>query len=241
MSHLGYLGKLSITGLTLALSLLLGSAVVASNSNLGFAAYRVTVTLPGGAEYSILVNETVHGTDRVGFSDLILQLTGGEQNLTYSKLVNSSQNYFPYLTDVVSQSFDFSNGSAYAIHANFSAAGTTAVTFGGSKYTLSVFDIAVAGTYRNRTVGADGTIEVFPSSLVYSTSIGNETARIDAVLQATDLPLNRPQAGIGMTADYVGAGLAIGGAAAVGAALVVRHREEKLEAEGEKKPLHWVD
>jgi hypothetical protein len=241
MSHLGYLGNFCITGLTLVLLLLSSSAVVASNSNLGFAAYRVTVTLPGGGEHSILVNETVHGTDRVGFSDLILQVTGGEQNLTYSKLVNSSQNYFPYLTNAVSQSFDFSNGSAYAVHANFSAAGTTSVTFGGNKYALSVFDIAVAGTYRNRTVGADGTIEVFPSSLVYSASIGNEIARIVAVLQATDLPLTKPPAGIGTTADYVGAGLAIGGAAAVGAALVVSHREEKAETESEKKPLHWVD
>ncbi|MGP8125861.1 MAG: hypothetical protein ACLQEQ_08390 [Nitrososphaerales archaeon] len=237
---MGRPGRLSIALLAMAL-LLSTSAVLASKSNEGFAAYSVIVTQQGGPEHSVVVNETVSGAAKVGFSDQILQLTGEGQNVTYSKLVNSSQNYFPYLTNALSQSFEFSNGSTLAVHSNFSAAGTAETSFQGSKYSLTVFDIDFGGTYANRTASANGTVEVFPSSLVYSVKIGNSTALIDAVLQSTDLPLTQPSAGMGTTAAYVGAGLGIGGVAA-GAALVVRHREQKARTQDEKKkPLHWVD
>ena len=237
---MGLPGRLSIALLAIAL-LLSTSAVLASKSNEGFAAYSVTVTLPGGVEHSVVVNETVSGTDKAGFSDLILQLKGEGQNFTYSKLVNSSQNYLPYLTNALSQSFEFSNGSMLAVHANFSAAGTMSTTFRGTKYSVSVFDIQFGGAYANRTASVNGTIEVFPSSLIYSIRVGNSTTSIDAVLQATDLSLAQPSAGMGTTAAYVGAGVGIGGVA-VGATLVVRHREQKAKTQDEKeKPLHWVD
>lgn len=214
-----------------------GSVVLAAQPTTGFAEYKVTAATPMGG-HSILVNETVRGSDRAGFSDLILQLTGTTQNLTYSRLVNSSTVLLPFLPTIPSQSFDYANGT-FSVHANLTQAGTKSLAFQGSNYTMTVYGISLSGSYGNRSFAAAGTIEAFPSSLVYSVELGSGILfHASLVLQNTDLPLSQPSADM-TTAAYAGAGVGAVGVAAA-AALFVRRRERHSKAQ-EQKPLHWVD
>jgi len=217
--------------------LLVTSSAAASPPNRGFATYKLDVALPTG-QHSVLVNETVGQSAKVGFSDLVLQLIGSQQNLTYSRLVNASTNLFPYLSSLASQSFDYSNGTTANVHANFSARGTTNVTFKGSQYTLNVYSFVVSASYHGMPVRLNGTLETFPSSLVYSAKAGNGMVTVEAVLVATDLQLTGVATQTS-TAAYVGAGLGAGGVA-LAAAFLVRRRDRKIQRQ-EQKPDHWVD
>jgi hypothetical protein len=227
----------SVVGIAVLL-LLATPIAVASQPSQGFAAYKVTVTLPSG-QHSVLVNESLRPSDKAGFSTLMLQLTGGEQNLTYSRLVNASTNLLPYLPSLPAQSFDYSNRTRYSIHVNFSSSGTTSVTFHGSQYTLNAYSITVRASYGNMSVSAHGTVETFPSTLVYSASAsGGGMIEVQVLLQATDLPLVDPSLQTA-TVAFVGAGIGVGGIA-LAAALLVRRRERNSRTQ-EQKPMHWVD
>jgi sensor c-di-GMP phosphodiesterase-like protein len=227
---------LAVTGLALA-ALLIASSAAASQPTRGFAAYKLDVTLPSG-QHSVLVNETVGQSTKPGFSNLVLQLTGSQQNLTYSRLVNASTDLFPYLSNLASQSFDYSNGTTTNVKANFSAMGTTTVTFQGSQYTLNVYSFAVSASHGNMSVKVNGTLETFPSSLVYSAKAGNGKVSVQAVLVATDLQLTQPSSQTA-TAAYVGAGLGVGGVAL--AAVFLSRRRDRKPQNQEQKPPHWVD
>jgi len=226
------------TLVALAIALLFtGSAVLATQPTAGSAAYKITVSSPMGSR-SVLVNETVRGTDRAGFSDLILQLTGTTQNLTYSRLVNSSKALLPFMPTVPSQSFEYGN-KTFSVHANLTQGASTSVSFQGSTYTMTVYDISLSGSYGSRSFAAVGTIECFPSSLVYSVALTSGMLfQASIVLQGTNLPLSQPSTD-STTAAYAGAGVGAVGVAAV-AALVIRRRERHSKAQ-EQKPLHWVD
>jgi hypothetical protein len=223
-------------GFALAVLLLVASAE-ATQPELGFATYKVEANLPTG-HHSMLVNETVQQSSKPGFSDLILQLIGTQQNLTYSRLVNATTNPFPFLSSLASQSFGYSNATTGSFHANFSAAGTARVTFQGSQYTMNVFSFTISGSHAGRGLRLNGTLETFPSSLVYSTEAGNSTVSVQVVLVATDLQLNQSSTQA-PAAAYVGAGVGLGGVA-LAAALLVRRRDRKVQKQ-EQKPSHWVD
>ncbi|HXW95836.1 MAG TPA: hypothetical protein VEJ19_09045 [Nitrososphaerales archaeon] len=213
------------------------SAVLATQPTTGFAEYRITAATPMGA-HSVLVNETVEGSDKAGFSDVILELIGSTQNLTYSRLVNSSDALLPFLPTIPSQSFNYAN-KTFSIHANLTQGGTKSVAFQGINYTMTVYNISLSGSYGNRSLTAVGTIEAFPSSLVYSVTLSSGIIfEASIVLQETDLPLSQPSTAT-TTATYAGAGLGAVGVAAA-AALVVRRRDRHAKAQ-EQKPLHWVD
>jgi len=226
----------AIAGLAMVV-LLLGTSAMAAQSDRGFAAYQVTVVSPKG-NHSVLVNETVGLSDKAGYSDLILQFVGTEQNFTYSRFVNASENFFPYLPAVANQSFQYSNGTAIRVSVSVATTGTIPVTFKGSQYNLNVLAITASVSFGNQSAKANGTVETFPSTLVYSASVGNSTYKLQAVLQGTDLPLNGPSSQM-TTAAVVGAGLGVGAVALVGAFLF-RRREHRVATQGEK-PLHWVD
>ena len=218
-------------------ALLVGSSAAAAQPVRGFATYTVSVTSPLGGR-SVVVNETVSQSDKAGYSDLVLQLLGGQQNLTYSKLVNASENLFPYMPKVGTQSFEYSNGTAYSVHVNVTTSGTTTAMFKGTQYTLNVLVLSVSASFGSKSFKTNGTVDTFPSALVYSASVGNSMVRLRVVLQATNLPLDAssPQAA---PAAYVGAGVGIG-ALVLGGAFLMRHRDKRAEKQVEK-PLHWVD
>ncbi len=232
------MNKVGVLAAGLALAVLLVSASAeASQPGPEFVTYKVEGTLPTG-QRSMLVNETLGQSAKPGFSDLALQLIGSQQNLTYSRLVNSTANFFPFLSSLASQSLDYSNGTSGSVNASFSASGTTSVTFQGSQYTMNVFSFVISGSHAGMSLRMNGTLETFPSSLVYSVTAGNSTLSVQAVLVATDLPLNQSSTAA-PTAAYVGAGVGVGGAA-IAAAFLVRRRDRKAQTQ-EQKPPHWVD
>ena len=230
-----------LAGMTLAalaLTLLFaGPVALAAQPLTGSASYKITLSSPMGT-HSVLVNETVKGSDRVGFSDLILQLTGSTQNFTYSKLVNSSEALLPFMPTVPSQSFDYAN-KTFSLHANLTQVNPESVSFQGSSYTMNVYAISLTGSYGNRSFATAGTIESFPSSLVYSVTLSSGILfQASVVLQGTNLPLSQPST-TAATAAYAGAGLTAVGVTAA-AAFVIRRRDRRSKAQ-EQKPLHWVD
>jgi len=229
----------SVSVVVVAVLILLATpAVFASQPNQGFAAYEVTATLPSG-QHSVLVNESLFPTNKAGFSTLVLQLIGEEQNLTYSRLVNTTTNLLPYLTNLPAKSFGYSNGTKYSVQGNVSSSGTMTTTFRGSKYTLNVYSLAIHLSYGNTSVNAQGTVETFPSALVYSVSAsGSGNFEVQALLQATNLPLADPSPQT-TTASYVGAGIGVGGIA-LAAALLARRKDRKVRTQ-EQKPMYWVD
>lgn len=218
-------------------ALLIASSVAAAQPVRGFASYRITLSSPMG-QHSVLVNESFSPSARAGYSDLVLQLIGTQQNLTYSRLVNASEDFLPYLPSVAPQSLNYSNGTSYSLHVNVTASGTEDVTFEGSQYTMNLLTLSGSASYGNRSIVANGTVETFPSALVYSASLESGMVQLKAVLQATDLPLNSPGSQIS-TSTYVGTGVGVG-AAALGGAFLMRRRERKTKQQ-EQKPLHWVD
>jgi hypothetical protein len=227
---------LMVASLAIA-ALLVASSAVASAPSGGFVAYRVNVVLPSG-QRSALVNESVGQSSKPGFSDLILQLTGSQQNLTYSRLVNSSTALFPYLSNLASQALDYSNGTTADVHLNFSATGTTTVTFQGSQYTLNLYSFAASGSYRGMSATVNGTLETFPSTLVYLATAVSGNASVRAVMVATNLQLTESSTQTA-AATYVGAGLGVGGVALV-AVFMARRKDRKVQSQ-EQKPPHWVD
>ena len=232
------MNRVGVSVAVLALAVLLAAAsAVASQPNTGFATYKVDLSLPSG-QHSMLVNETVGHSDKPGFADLVLQMVGSQQNLTYSRLVNASDNFFPYLSSLASQSFDYSNGTTTNVHGNFTAVGTTSVNFQGSQYTLNVYSFAVSASHGTMALRVNGTLETFPSSLVYSAAAGNSMVSVKAVLEATDLQLAQPSTQMS-TAAYVGAGLGLGGVV-LGAVFLAKRKDRKVQKQ-EQKPSHWVD
>jgi len=226
---------ITVIGLVLAAMLIASSAAAAPPAK-GFAAYRISLSSPMG-QRSILLNESSSPADKAGFSDLVLQLIGTQQNLTYSRLVNASEDFLPYFPSVAPQSLDY-KGTNLSLQVNVTASGTADVTFEGSQYTTKVLEISVVASYGNRSIEANGTVQTFPSSLVYSASVGSGFVHVDVTLQATDLPLNSSGSQVSGSA-YVGAGVGMG-AAALGGVFLIRRRERKTK-QPEEKPLHWVD
>ncbi len=217
-------------------ALLAVSSGVAAQSGAGYVTYKIEAVTPSGQQ-SVVINETVGPSAKAGFSDLVLQMIGGQQNLTYSRFVNSSTDFLPYLSTLTSQALSYTNGTASSIRLNVTATGTETVTFQGSRYSLSVYSFAVSGSYGNRSLSANGTLATFPSSLVYSASVSAGNASAQALLLASDLQLTQPSHTSTAVVAGVGAGI---GAAALTVALVIRRRDEKSQDAGEK-PLHWVD
>jgi hypothetical protein len=215
--------------------MLLASSAFAAQPSKGFVTYKVTLSTPMG-QHSVTVNETVKPSTKAGYSDLALQFVGTEQNFSYARFVNSSYPLFPYLPSLATQSFDYSKGK-YSVHVNLTTSGTKALTFRGTQYTMSVLAFSASAANGTKSVKVNGTVEAFPSALVYSVDIGKGPIQLQAVLQATNLPLT--QSSTMTTAAYVGAGLGIG-ALSVGGAFLIRRRGKKTKEQGDK-PLHWVD
>jgi hypothetical protein len=226
---------LRLAGLALV-ALFIATSVSAAQLTRGFATYQVSITTPKGV-HSAMVNESVGSSDKSGYSDLVLHIVGGMQSFIYSRLVNSSENYFPFLSNLATQSFDYSNGTTSGVHLSVAQTGTAAVTFNGAQYSLNVFTITASASYSTKSFKVNGTVETFPSTLVYSAEAGNKTVNVQAVLKATNLPLSG--AAPVSTAAYIGAGVGVG-ALALSGVFLIRRRERKAETQ-ETKPMHWVD
>lgn len=224
--------------------LFLGMAIVvvpafAQTTSPQFASYSVGGTVRGQSFYA-LVNESVAPSSASGFSDLTLQITSAMQNLTYSKIVNSTDVIMPYFPTIANQSltYQFHN---YSITATIDQAGTGSVTFDGQTYTVSNFTFNVMVSGRTQT-SIQGSASVFPSGLTYTAEIvANGTNTVNVQLQSTNLPLTSqsdPPKTTTSVAVVGGVGSILAG---LGAFVVYRRKSASQTENPESKPLYHVD
>ncbi len=173
-------------------------------------------------------------------SDVTLQIASAMGNLSYSKIMNSTQVILPYFPTIANQSvsYQFHN---YSISATINQAGSGSASYNAKTYSLSnyTFSINVSGKSQ---VSATGSASVFQSGLVYSaTIVANGTDTVNVQLLGTNLPLD-PQSGSSQTTTSVAVA---GGAASilvgVGAFVVYKRKGPSQAENSETKPLHHVD
>ncbi len=214
--------------------------VFAAQTTQGYVAYSVTLGGPSG-DKSFLVNETVQLSSSAGLSNFFLNLVGQDQHLTYSRLVNSSTNLFPYLPVLSNQSLSYA-GKNYSFTLALTAAGTGTVSFQGSSQNTKSFGLVFSATYGAQTFRGTGSIIVFPSALVYSATIQTDANyNLKVVLTATNLPLVDPP-GMNQTAAIITAGAGVGAAALVIPLLIRRRRNSHIvSGTADERPIHWAD
>jgi len=205
-----------------------------------YAAYKVT----GGAEghsFSAVINETVAPSSTSGMSDVTLQIASNMANLSYSKIMNSSQVILPYFPTISNQSltYQFSN---YSMSATINQAGSGSVTYNGKTYAISNYTFRVSVSGKSQ-MSASGSASVLPSGVVYSAWIvANGTDMISVQLLGTNLSLNAQSSSSQMTTSIAVAGGAGSILAGVGAFVFYKRKgKTPSESAGESKPLYHVD
>ena len=207
-------------------------------SQYGYVAYAVTAVSDGVAKtYS--VEESVSQSSAQGESVLSLAFHSASTNLTYSHLVNSSLEVFPYLPVITNSTYSYNNGS-YDITVHVAKDGTGSVGVKGSQYVLEVYSFYANISRAQMTpVSVGGNFTVLPSGLVYSVYLASNGTSAYLTLSSTSLPLQASSGGMGTQAASAG----VGASAVVGTlalSLGVRSRRGKRQERAEK-PDHWVD
>jgi hypothetical protein len=210
----------------------------------GYVTYKTTVSHNSTTNVFTL-NETVSPTNQAGLSSLTVQLLSNDRNLSYSRIVNSSMNFFPYLPALNNQSLSYGS-QGFAVHLNLSKVGTSSTSFGGKPYQLTNYLLNVSATSMASKVSANGELKTAPSGLIYSLFLQlNQTSSIQLQLTATNLSLDYPPASNDPSVlTAVGLGAVAAAAAAVGVAVTLRmKRAKKADSNvgGGNKPPHWVD
>ncbi len=231
---------MAFTGAILFVLLVSPAIVFAAQTTQGYVAYSVTLTGASSSK-SFVLNESVQSSTKSGSSNLVLNLIGQTQHLTYSRLVNSSTNLFPYLPTLGNQSLSYT-GKNYSFTLKLTPAGTGSVNFQGTSQSTKEYKLAYTATLRTRSFSGNGTIVTFPSTLIYSLTIQtNVKYSMNALLTATNLPLTDPPS-VTPTTAAITAGAAIGAAALVIPLLIRRRRKNHVDAgAAEERPLHWAD
>jgi hypothetical protein len=230
---------LASSGLILIALASMSPAIFAAQSTTGSVTYTITVNTPSGSR-TLTINETVSSSHKAGLSDLVLRLTSAEENLTYSRLVNASENYLPYLPTLANESFSFSRKfENHSIDFSFTSTGTSTVTFQGKTYQMKVYTAQFSVSSAMQTHRGSALLTVFASGLVYSlkASVDGKYS-YEAVLTAGSNSLADPPAQtpiVGYAA--LGAGVA---AIALVASVIIKQRRHNVHTDQEK-PLHWVD
>ncbi len=231
--------------LFLGVLLLFGAVPIvhaATSGATGYVAYDVHATTADGQK-AASVNESVTASSTGGESILLLAVKSALTNFTYSHLINSSAEVFPYMPAIANRSFSYSNDS-YSISAKITQVASSQVSFQGSSYTMSNYAISANFTGPKGSGSAQGTISAFPSTLVYSLSLTLDSPQgngsVSAVLTSTSLSL---QAGGAASPAVQTASAGVGLSLAAGAlalSLGVRARRANRSNPG-PKPDHWVD
>jgi hypothetical protein len=215
--------------------------VFAASSAPQFASYSISGTGSGGRSFSAIVNETVSPSSAAGMSDVTFAITSAHGNLTYSKIINSTQVILPYFPTIANQSLTYQIHN-FTISATINQAGTASASFNGKSVSVSnyTFNLNVSG---NRTVSATGSASVFPSGLVYSaTLVANGSDTINVQLLSTNLSLTSQSD----PPSQATTSIAIAGGAAsvlvgIGAIVVYKRRTGSQAAGSQEKPLYHVD
>lgn len=194
-----------------------------------------------GHSFSAIINETVSPTSASGMSDVTLQIVSGSGNLSYSKMMNSSQIILPYFPTISNQSltYEFHN---FSISATINQAGSGNAVYNSNTYSLSNYSFSVVISGRSNTEIV-GSASVFPSGLVYLASlVANGTDSLSVKLLATNLSLN-PQSN---SSSQTNTSMAVAGGTVsilvgIGAFVVYRRKNTSQAENSGEKPLYHVD
>jgi Tfp pilus assembly protein PilV len=239
---------LAVSLLSLA-TILPATISAAASSNSQYAAYSVTGT-NSTRTFSATVNQTIApDSAKSGFSIITLALGFSSSNLTYSKVVNSSEALFPVIPSIGNQSFTYQYHN-YSISATISEIGSGSVSFNGATYTTSNYDFSVSVTNSSgggQPMTASGQLSTLPSGLLYSASISARSYKVTIMLVGTNLAPGSDPASSRMTTTTA-AEVAAGGigtvAVGVGAFAFFKRKGSAAKAgttTEEQKPLHHVD
>jgi hypothetical protein len=232
-----------------ATPVVLATNASSSSSNQGYVTYQVTLTR-GTNQTVFVVNESSVPTNQNGFVDITFRLLSNQQNLSYSRVVNTSAlpEIFPFIPGITNQSFSY-NVYGFLINASISSAGSTSASFNGAGYTGSKYllDLSATNSSNGQSMSATGNIIALPSGLVYSVQLeqaGNSAISVSVKLLSTNLPLSDPSNTVSTTegAAMVGAGV-LGAAAFAVPFWKLRKKKNSAAAseEADKKPSYWVD
>jgi len=212
---------------------------LAAQTTQGYVTYRLMATDPSNS-YTVTLNETVNPSHQPNLSVMTLSIFSNGWNLSYSRVVNSSTQLFPYLPALGNQSVAYSSKN-YSIRLIFERVGTSEVGFNGKQYQLTQYAFSALANSANHTFTANGNVSTMPSGLVYSLSADfNGTVVVNAQLIATSLPLSDSNS-LTQTTAMTAAGMASVTAAAVAVPWGIRRRRRSAEPPTGSKPLHWVD
>ena len=235
--------RLSVLAM-LTVLLCLSPIVAASQTTQGYVNYQITLS-SSSTTSSLTIRESVSPSSSSGFSLLTLELMGAQQNLTYSRLVNSSfPLLFPYMIyPANNQSISYQTRN-YSINLSVTQIGSSSVTFNGSSYKLTEYTFWASVSFENSTTKTvSGSLNTFPSSLIYSAQLAVNGTTAEIQLLSTNLALD-PQASGSMTQTEAIAMSGIGAAglaitAFVGVKRFGRRKHESVQSD--TKPSYWVD
>jgi hypothetical protein len=209
-----------------------------SGSEAQYAVYNISGRVSNHS-VSITVNETLK-SNFGSFQKLALELISSNVNMSYSELVNASQDLLPIIPSIGSTSIHTTvNGTT--ISASVTQTDSSVVIFNGTNYTLANYLFNFSAQNARISESAHGQFMKFPSGLVYSASISiNGTGTITAQLTSTNIPLSSSQSSKSTAIMVVAAGV-VGCGLTVVAAFLTSRRESKSNGMEKTKPLHWVD
>jgi hypothetical protein len=229
----------------------IASSGASSSFTSGYVSYQVMVSAQGTPNpVSFVVNESSSPTNQNGFDKIALGLSSSMQNLTYSKVVNTSSlpEVLPFIPGIITnQSISYSTHGV-SLSARISNVGTAPISFNGTSYAGQKYSLSLSLTNSSsgQMLTASGTALAFPSGLLYSVQVqnSNDTDSVNVLLLSTNLPLKDPtsSASTAEGAAMVGAGIL----AAAAIAIPWRFRRKKNVAassgsNSESKPSYWVD
>ncbi len=214
-------------------------SVSAQTPGTQYVTYTINATTPNGT-VSATLNETVTPGSN-GLATAAFQIISSEANLSYSRLVNASQELFPLVPSIGTRSLNLTITNT-TISASVTQTGTQSITFSGASYSLTTYSFSISAQNVQGSGFATGQFALFPSGLVYSTTINaNGTISVNTQLVSTNLPLSTSSDGLKATTTIVIAGGAGSLIAGVGAFAFFKKEKNSSPGSGDSKPLHWVD
>ncbi len=209
-----------------------------------YAAYAISLSGRGHSS-SFVLNESVASAPG-NQAALMLQVISANRNLSYSRVVNLTQEMLlPILPSISNQSLNYQTNN-YSVTINLARAGVATASFSGASYTTTKFTFQVSVKSGGMNLPAAGNLTTFPSGLIYSASaLVNGTVSLQASLFRTNLPLDPPGQSSSTTTTIAVAG-GLGTAAVIGALALVRRGKKNgpnspSSNAKDGKPSHWVD
>lgn len=199
------------------------------------AIYNVTLVV-NGITHTLTINETVSSTSNPAWDVLTIALTGQNWSLSYSRSVNSTHKFFPYVPSVANQTLKF-NGTNYSILVSLQKNGTKDIQFNGNTYTLTTYSFIAEVNSKMYQGVLHGEVDAFPSNLLYMATLSSKNVKLTVQLVSTNIPLNLPSASAQEQAAsiIIGVGAVV---AVVAGSIGMRHIKRITSKEAKE---HWVD